>query len=159
VSKLIAANGRYDYTKHSCGAVIPDYYDTIGSRDNAGTFLSIVSMKTKFCPECGGPTEIHEVPRRRPPIEEVASKVAEALGVTMEEMAGRDRGAVMAWRRHVLCYALFLHYSLADIGRVLHRDHSTITNSITQANHGYDSDPEIRALFEQARDALDAISA
>jgi len=63
----------------------------------------------------------------------VMQAVAIESGIPIADLVGPHRERRLAWPRHVICWALDRycpHYSLVQIGQMLHRDHSTVLYGI-----------------------------
>ena len=54
--------------------------------------------------------------------------VAEAYGITLEDLRSHSRVARLATARAVACYLLYQHfsYSTNEVGRMVLRDHTTV---------------------------------
>lgn len=54
--------------------------------------------------------------------------VADAYGITLEDMRSHSRVARLATARAVACYLLYQHfsYSTNEVGRMVLRDHTTV---------------------------------
>jgi len=65
---------------------------------------------------------------------DLVAGVCRAHGVTLDELCGRARTRAASCARHEAWWQLRhhprLHYSLADIGRLFQRDHTTIRHGI-----------------------------
>lgn len=63
---------------------------------------------------------------------EIMKAVAEAYGVTLEDLRSHSRIARLATARAVVCYLLYRYYnySLKDVGRMVLRDHSSVMHSV-----------------------------
>ena len=84
-----------------------------------------------------------------------ATAIAEAFGTTLEDLAGRARGAWIAHRRMALYRALMeAGYSGIVIGMLLDRDHSTVYVGSRQAARLVRTDPDMRRLATAARTVL-----
>jgi chromosomal replication initiation ATPase DnaA len=65
---------------------------------------------------------------------DLVAGVCRAHGVTLDEVCGRQRTQAVSWARHEAWWRLRhhpgRHYSLAEIGRLFGRDHTTVRHGI-----------------------------
>jgi chromosomal replication initiation ATPase DnaA len=65
---------------------------------------------------------------------ELVGNVCRTHGVTVDEVCGRTRTQAVSWARHETWWRLRhhpeRHYSLAEIGRLFGRDHTTVLHGI-----------------------------
>lgn len=65
---------------------------------------------------------------------DLVAGVCRAHGVTLDELCGRERTQAVSWARHEAWWHLRhhpdLHYSLAEIGRIFRRDHTTVGHGV-----------------------------
>lgn len=68
----------------------------------------------------------------------ILEHVALAYGLTVESLTSRDRHAFIATPRHIAMWLIRrrLHFSYPQIGRLFHRDHSTVMHGIAKIS-GY----------------------
>ena len=64
----------------------------------------------------------------RPTALEIMKAVAEAYGITLEDLRSHSRIARLATARAVVCYLLYRYYnySTKDVGRMVLRDHTSV---------------------------------
>lgn len=73
------------------------------------------------------------------------------LDVPVEDLVGDRRPRRLILRRHIAAWVLRQEgFSFPDIGRALHRDHSTARYSVCKV----DDDPQLRAIASQTHAAL-----
>jgi len=64
----------------------------------------------------------------------ILPRAAKATGYTVADLTGPCRARPLAWTRFAIMAEMRAHgYSLPRIGRILHRDHSTVLNGLRQA--------------------------
>ena len=64
----------------------------------------------------------------KPTALEIMKAVAEAYGITLEELRSNSRTARISTARAVVCYLLYRYYnySTKDVGNMVLRDHTTV---------------------------------
>ena len=67
----------------------------------------------------------------KPTALEIMKAVAEAYGITIEELRSHSRIARIATARAVVCYLLYrnYNYSTKDVGNMVLRDHTTVIHA------------------------------
>ena len=65
---------------------------------------------------------------------DVLREVSRATGIKITDLTGYSRRRSIVWPRQVAYLALHrAGYSLSDIGRIMHRDHTTVMHGIAVA--------------------------
>lgn len=65
---------------------------------------------------------------------DVLREVSQATGIRITDLTGYSRRRSIVWPRQVAYLALHrAGYSLSDIGRIMHRDHTTVMHGIAVA--------------------------
>ncbi|MDQ2995430.1 MAG: hypothetical protein M3R61_00010 [Chloroflexota bacterium] len=75
---------------------------------------------------------------------DLIAHVARAFDVRVADLTGRSRMSAIVEARQVACWVLRRAcpaLALADIGRLLHRDHTTVIYSLKQVEQRLDIDP------------------
>lgn len=88
---------------------------------------------------------------------ETLGPAAEIFGVEPAALTGRSRSQHVAWARQALMWALPQRYaglSSLEIGRLLHKDHSTVLYGQEAAERRRESDPRYAALCDQLLAAI-----
>lgn len=86
-----------------------------------------------------------------PRIEVVIRAACEVMGISRDDILGRERKRQVAWRRQVVmlvCYDIADHASLPQIGRAFGRDHTTILHGVNASAERLLRYPELRALYD-----------
>lgn len=75
----------------------------------------------------------------RPTALEIMKAVAEAYGITLEDLRSHSRIARLATARAVVCYLLYRYYnySTMDVGRMVLRDHTSVMHYCRQVEGFY----------------------
>jgi chromosomal replication initiation ATPase DnaA len=65
---------------------------------------------------------------------DLVNAICRTHGVTLDELCGRQRTKAASWARHETWWQMRhhpdLHFSLADIGRIFGRDHTTVRHGV-----------------------------
>lgn len=71
-------------------------------------------------------------------IHKVETAVADAAGVTVNEIRGRSRKKAIVTARHAVWFIAVKHYgyTAAYVGRIYDRDHTTILSGISRISDG-----------------------
>ena len=75
----------------------------------------------------------------KPTALEIMNAVAEAYGITLEELRSHSRIARIATARAVVCYLLYrnYNYSTKDVGNMVLRDHTTVMHNCRKVQGFY----------------------
>lgn len=97
--------------------------------------------------------DLSRVVVRRPQLtfEIIKCAVAEAYGVTLEQIDSRRRVGCVAWARQVamhLCRIL-LNASTAEVGKEFGRDHGTVSCASTHIRNLMDTDSRVREQIQR----------
>lgn len=93
------------------------------------------------------------------PIRRLLTLAAEALGVTLDHLQGPRSAREIAHKRQLamlVAYERLPGASLPQIGRALHRDHTTILYGVRVARQRLETDAAARALYDQIIARLEA---
>lgn len=82
-------------------------------------------------------------------VDRILNVVAENYGVSVEDIKGKGRNANIAVARHMAIYLMRQNteLSLAEIGKIFSRDHSTTISSIKKVEEEKKSDPYLYSLI------------
>jgi chromosomal replication initiation ATPase DnaA len=80
-------------------------------------------------------------------LQDIAEATAEHYGTTVEAMGGYSRQPEDVRPRQVYCYMAYkwTGESKSQIGRIIRRDHTTVTSSLARVAH-YDISAEVAAI-------------
>ena len=80
-------------------------------------------------------------------IQDIAEATADHYGTTLEAMRGYSRLPEAVRPRHVYCFLAdkWTDASKVKIGRIIRRDHTTVTSSLARVAH-YDISAEVAAI-------------
>ncbi len=89
----------------------------------------------------------------------IIDAVAGHYDVSPDAILGKQRDRQTALARQVVIYLLRQekHYSLTEIGKLLHRDHSTILHNFTRISQSMKTDPDLHKSINQIQRQLKKI--
>lgn len=87
---------------------------------------------------------------------DVMRAVCQTFNLTPDEIQSQNRKQELIFARHMFCYLCRKHLqmSLADIGRILMRDHSTIINAVSKASDLIEYDKITKQRYELTMELL-----
>ena len=91
-----------------------------------------------------------------PTIQRIQAAVAGVAGVPIESMGAESQRQVHVRPRWAAMYIANKHYgySLGQIGRRFHRDHTSVSYAVRQATKLMETDGELRELIDRSVNAL-----
>lgn len=88
-------------------------------------------MTPEFQQRCNQIAELHLADRAPVRVTQIVRAVSEGTGLTVAEILGQSRlGPIARARQLVMFEAYAAGYSMAHIGRILRRDHTTVMHGI-----------------------------
>ncbi|MFO0449914.1 MAG: helix-turn-helix domain-containing protein [Pseudomonadota bacterium] len=90
------------------------------------------------------------VPRKTEGLPEIAERLADNAGYTLEDIRGKDRRNEIAIVRQLIAWHLYrMGATLKDTGRAIRRDHTTVIYAIQRINDAIDTQDKVVARIYQ----------